>query len=143
MPSHKSATRAIQSLKLIHSDLCGFIDSASFGGALYFILFIDNYTRYTYIYPLKRKIFRSILKRFQEYKTEVEKQLNKSIKHLRTDEGGEYEKWMGSHLKESDIIHETTIPYSPEQNGVSEQAKRTILKRVKTIISEGKLNKRL
>jgi len=69
--------------------------------------------------------------------------LNKSIKCLRTDEGREYEKWMGSHLKESDIIHETTVPYSSEQNGVSEQAKRTILKRVKTIISEGKLNKRL
>ena len=119
-PSHKSATRTTQPLELIHSDLCGPIDSASFGGALHFILFIDDYTKYTYIYPLKRKTSSSVLERFQEYKAEVEKQLNKSIKRLRTDGGGEYEKWMSSHLKGSGIIYETTAPYSPEQNGVSE-----------------------
>ena len=91
-PSHKSATRVTQPLELIHSNLCGPINPASFGGALYFILFIDDYTRYTYIYPLKRKTSSSVLERFQEYKAEVEKQLNKSIKRLRTDGGGEYEK---------------------------------------------------
>ena len=86
---------------------------------LYCILFIDDYTRYIYIYSLKRKTFSSVLERFQEYKAEAEKQLNKSIKRLKTDEGGEYKKWMGSHLKGSGIIHETTALYSSEQTDVS------------------------
>jgi hypothetical protein len=142
-PSHQPATRAVQPLELIHSDLCGPIDPTSFGGAMYFILFIDDGTRYTYIYLLKRKTSNSVLERFQEYKAEVEKQLGRNIKRLRTDGGGEYENWMGNYLKGSGIIHETTAPYSPDQNGVAERANRTILERVKSIISEGKLDKQL
>jgi len=141
--SHKPATRATQPLELIHSDLCGPIDPTSFGGAMYFILFIDDCTRYTYIYPLKRKTSSSVLEKFQEYKAEVEKQLDRNIKRLRTDGGGEYENWMGNYLKETGIIHETTAPYSPDQNGVAERANRTILERVKSVISEGKLDKQL
>jgi hypothetical protein len=62
---------------------------------------------------------------------------------LRTDSGGEYEKWMGAHLKGSGIIHEMTAPYSPDQNGVAERANRTIMERVKAIIAEAKLDKKL
>ena len=73
----------------------------------------------------------------------MEKQSSRLIKRLRIDGGGEYEKWMGIHLKGSGIIHETTAPYSPDQNGVAERANRTIMERVKAIIAEFKLNKRL
>jgi transposase InsO family protein len=97
----------------------------------------------TYIYPLKKKSSASVLERFKEYKPEVEKQMGKLIKRLRIDGGGEYEKWMGKHLKGSGIIHETTAPYSPDQNGVAERANRTIMERVKAIIAEAQLDKRL
>jgi hypothetical protein len=97
----------------------------------------------THIYPLRKKSSGDVLERFKEYKPEVEKQTGKSIKRLRTDGGGEYEKWMGGHLKGSGIIHETTAPYSPDQNGVAERANRTIMERVKAIIAEAKLDKRL
>ena len=50
---------------------------------------------------------------------------------------------MKDHLKGSGIIHETTAPYSPDQNGVAERANRTIIERVKAIITEFKLDKRL
>ena len=95
----------------------------------------------THIYPLKRKTSAAILAKFKEYRPEVEKQLGKQIKRLRTDGGGEYEKWMEAHLKGSGIIHETTVPYSPDQNGVAERANRTIMERVKAIIAEFKLDK--
>ena len=97
----------------------------------------------SHIYPLKRKTSAEVLEKFGEYRPEVEKQTGKSIKRLRTDGGGEYEKWMGAHLKGSGIIHETTAPYSPDQNGVAERANRTIMERVKAIIAEAKLDKRL
>src|ERR1700724_2376985 len=50
---------------------------------------------------------------------------------------------MGAHLKGSGIIHETTAPYSPDQNGVAERGNRTIMERVRAIIAEAKLDKRL
>ena len=142
-PSHKPATRATEALGLIHSDLCGLIEPTTYGGTNYYVLFIDDLTRMTHIYPLKGKSSEEVLKRFKDYRAEVENQQGKTIKRLRTDGGGEYEKWMKEYLKNAGIIHETTAPYSPEQNGVAERANRTIMERVKAIIAEAKLDKRL
>lgn len=50
---------------------------------------------------------------------------------------------MGVHLKGTGIIHETTAPYSPDQNSVAECANRTLVERVKSTIAEFKLDKRL
>jgi hypothetical protein len=50
---------------------------------------------------------------------------------------------MTVHLKESDIIHETTTLYSSDQNEVAEHLNQTIIKQIKTIITEFKLNKKL
>src|SRR5205814_1311174 len=123
-PSHKPATRASEPLELVHSDLCGPIDPTTYGGTNYYVLLTDDFTRMTHIYPLKRKTSAEVLEKFREYRPEVEKQTGKFIKRLRTDGGGEYEKWMKDHLKGSGIIHETTAPYSPDQNGVAERANR-------------------
>ena len=60
-PSHKLATRAKEALELIHSDLCGPIEPTTFGGAKYFVLFINDYTRMTHIYGLKGKSSRDML----------------------------------------------------------------------------------
>ena len=84
-----------------------------------------------------------MLKKFKEYRSKVEKQIGKSIKRLRTDEGREYEKWMRAHLKGSGIIHETTASYNPNQNEITERTNRMIMERVKAIIAEAKLDKRL
>ena len=142
-PSHTPAKREKEPLDLIHSDLCGPIDPMSVGGANYFGLFIDDATRMTCIVPLKTKESRELLERFSEYQAQVEKQLGRKIKRIRTDGGGEYLKHFERHLKAHGIIHETTAPYSAEQNGVSERANRTILERTKAILAETKLPKEL
>jgi hypothetical protein len=49
----ESATCATEVLALVHTDLCSPMKTPSFGGAVYFLFFIDDYTRYTHIYFLK------------------------------------------------------------------------------------------
>ena len=58
------------------------------GGFEYFITFIDDYSRYGYIYLMHRKS--EAFEKFKEYKAETEKRLNKCLKKLRSDRGGEY-----------------------------------------------------
>src|SRR5579859_1028559 len=53
---------------------CGPIDPMTYGGTKYYALFIDDFTRMTYIYPLKKKSSASVLAKFKEFKAEVETQ---------------------------------------------------------------------
>ena len=58
------------------------------GGYEYYVTFIDDYLRYGYVYLMQRKS--EIFDKFKEFRAEVENQLGKTIKTLRSDRGGEY-----------------------------------------------------
>ena len=58
------------------------------GGYEYFMTFIDNYSRYGYIYLMRHKY--EAFEKFKEFKAEVENYHGKSIKSLRFDHGGEF-----------------------------------------------------
>ena len=58
------------------------------GGYEYFIIFINDYLRYGYVYLIQHKS--DTFEKFKEYRAEVENQLGKIIKTLRSDRGGEY-----------------------------------------------------
>jgi Integrase core domain len=122
-PCHQPSTRATVPLDLIHSDLCGPIEPTTVGGTNYYLLFTDDYTRMSHIYPLNGKASKEVLGRFKEYKAEVENQKDMKIKRLRTDGGGEYGKVMSQYLTDSGILHEVTALYSPDQNGVAERSR--------------------
>ncbi|KAD5317375.1 hypothetical protein E3N88_17321 [Mikania micrantha] len=85
---------------------------------------VTEYTRYCYVYLLKSKD--EAIDKFVLYKTEVENQLNKKIKVLRSDRGGEYVSPFADICAQSGIIHECTAPYSPQQNGLAERKNRTL-----------------
>ena len=74
--------------ELIHSDVCGKIDPISNGGAQYFLTFIDEYSKYCWVYLLKSKD--QVFEKFREWKTGVETQCDAKIRILRSDNGGEY-----------------------------------------------------
>jgi hypothetical protein len=80
--------RKIDLLELVHTDVCGPMQTRSFGGAYYFFLFIDNFKRYTWVYFLRRKSY--VFEYFKEFRNMVEKQTGKTIKILCSDQGGEY-----------------------------------------------------
>ena len=95
------------------------------GGKRFYITFIDDYSRYIRVYLLRNND--EARDAFIKYKNEVENQLSKKIKRLRTDRGREYESNpFNSFCEDHVIIHETTPPYSLESNEVAERKNRTL-----------------
>ena len=130
--------RAKEVLELVHSDLAEPMSTRSLGGSKYFLLFIDDFSRYTKVYALKSKA--EVISKFREYKALVENNLGKKIKRFRSDGGGEYTSYeFDQLLRDSGIIREKTAPYSPEQNGISERANRTIIGRAKAMLHQSGL----
>ncbi|RVX03485.1 Retrovirus-related Pol polyprotein from transposon TNT 1-94 [Vitis vinifera] len=84
--SKKGAKRSTDILEIIHSDIC--CPDMDAYGPKYFISFINDYSRYMYIYLLHNK--NEALGAFKVFKAEAEKQCGKQIKMVRTDRGGEY-----------------------------------------------------
>jgi hypothetical protein len=86
---HKVAEeRYLAPLELVHSDICEMNGVLTEGGKRYFMTLIDDATRFCYVYLLKMKD--EALNCFKIYKAKVETQLEKKIKRLRSDRGGEY-----------------------------------------------------
>ena len=106
-------------LDMIHTDICDLKFAPTKGGNKYFITFVDDSTKYCYVYLLKSKD--EALEKFVFYKAEVENQLNKKIKVIRSDRGGEYVTPIGDYCGQHGIRHEVTPPYSPQSNGVAER----------------------
>lgn len=127
-------------LELIHSDICGKISPSSIGGANYFLSFIDDATKYVWIYFLKSK--NECFETFKNWSILVEKQFQKSIRILRSDNGGEYvSNAFELFLKRSGIRHERTIPKTPQQNAVAERMNRTLVETVRCMLSDSMLSK--
>ena len=95
------------------------------GGARYFLTFIDDFSRFTFVYLIKEKS--EVIDKFKDFLHFVKNQYGKSIKVLRSDNGGEYvSNEFSNLLRNNGIKHETTIPYTPEQNGVAERKNRSL-----------------
>ena len=75
-------------LDLIHSDICGPMSMRALSGAEYFVTFIDDHSRKTWIYFLETKD--EVFIRFKEFQALLENLTWKWIKVLRSDNGGEY-----------------------------------------------------
>nr|AAR87214.1 retrotransposon protein, putative, Ty1-copia sub-class [Oryza sativa Japonica Group] len=138
---HKAAEeRNLAPLELLHSDLCEMNGVLTKGGKRYFMTLIDDATRFCYVYLLKTKD--EALDYFKIYKAEVENQLDRKIKRLRSDRGGEFfSNEFDLFCEEHGIIHERTPPYSPESNGIAERKNRTLTDLVNAMLDTAGLPK--
>lgn len=133
-----SGHRAKNVLDLIHSDLCGPMQNKSVGGASYFLTFIDDFSRKSFVYFLKTKD--EVIRVFGEFKAAVENETGRHIKVLRTDNGGEYvSSEFHKLLKAAGIRHQLTVPRTPEQNGVAERLNRTLVEKGRTMLIDANL----
>ena len=131
----------ISSFGIVHSDVCGRLEAKSLSGTEYVVTFIDDKSRYVWIYILKNKS--EVFKKILGWKSRVEKSTGEKIKTLRSDNGGEYtSKEFEDYLKKYGIRYERTVPKTPEQNGVAERMDRTLVETVRTMLSDSKLPKK-
>jgi hypothetical protein len=129
-PSSDSRSKGI--LDLVHSDVCRPMSSASLTRCEYFVTFIDDFSRRTWIYFMRTKD--EVFSRFQEFKALVENATGRKIKVLRSGNGGEY---TGKAFKEKEL----TVAYNPQQNGVTEQKNRAIVGATRAMLYDQDLPK--
>ena len=128
--------RATQPLALIHSDICGPIQTgADDNSKRYILTFIDDYSRFTWIAITSDKTGTTALNQFIRYKIWAERYTGFSIKTLRTDGGGEYiNDQFSTYLSIVGIERQVTTARTPQQNGVAERANRTIMEAARSML---------
>jgi len=139
------AYKATNILELIHTDICGPFHTPSWNGQQYFISFIDDYSKYAYLFLIHEKT--QSMDMFKAFKVEVENQLNKRIKSVRSDRGGEYHGRYDSSgeqrpepfprcLEECGIILQYTMPGSPSMNSVAKRQNKNLKDMVRSNLPE-------
>lgn len=110
-PFARSYTRSKEVLDLIHLDVCGPMVVKYLGGHQYYVTFINDFSRKTWLYLLKNK--HEVFKKFQEFKIEVKNLTERKIKTLRSDNRGEYtSKELIALCKKASIKRELIVPYN-------------------------------
>lgn len=144
-------------LELVHSDLNGPLDVPSLGGSKYFVTFVDDFSKWTVVYMIRRKS--ETFHCFKKYHSYAQlhtgnsvslvnviyrsKKTQAQLKALRTDNGGEYiSNEFKEYLSSHGISHQLTVAYTPQQNGVAERMNRTVMDLVRSMIHTAGIDKK-
>ena len=138
LPFPTSESDSKQLLELVHMDLCGPMPKISLGGSKYLATFLDDYSKYSVVVPIRQK---SDMPRIAtETFIMLENQTGKKLRAVRTDNGKEYVNQQLEHyFKSKGVIPQTTNPYTPEQNGAAERLNRTLMEKVRAMLITTKL----
>lgn len=139
-PFPESNSKSKEILEIIHTDVCT-MDTPTPSGHKYFVTFIDDFSKYTEIYLMKRKS--DTFDKFKKYILGVQTQFNKKVKTVRSDNGGEYiNESFKTFCAERGIACQYTVAYSPQQNGVAERKNRYLTEMVRCMLIDAKLGKK-
>ena len=99
---------------------------SSLGGSHYYVTFIDDGTRKTWVYCIRQKY--DVFDTFKKWKALVENEIGKRLKCLKYDNGGEYcNNEFDDYYSYHRIRREKTVLGTPQENGVSERVNMTIM----------------
>ena len=116
------------------------MSSASLIGFEYYIIFIYDYSRNTWIYFLRSKKSKEVFKRFQDFKAFMENQAGRRILVLKSDNGGEYtSKQFYEYCRQEGIQRQLRVPYTPQQNGVAERKNHAIVGATRAMLHDQSL----
>jgi transposase InsO family protein len=131
----KALRRSPEPLQLLHGDLCGPITPATPSGNRYFLLLVDDYSRYMWIALLPSKdVAAAAIKNIQ---AAAERKSGKKLLALRTDRGGEFAAAdFNDYCAHLGVRRELTAPYTPQQNGVVERRNQTVVGTARSMMKD-------
>lgn len=128
-------------MDLIHTDLCGPMQTMTPSRKRYVLTFIDDHTKFSVVYLLQNKS--DVFSKLKQYIQLVQTMFNRRPKIIRSDRGGEYTgNQVMKYLNDNGIQIQYTTAYSPQQNGVAERKNRTLIEMARCMIIESKLDNR-
>ena len=123
LPYIRSSSFSTVPLELVYSDVWGPAPT-SVGNFSYYVSFIDDFSKFSWIYLLKKKS--EVFQVFQNFQNLVERKFDRKILTMQTDWGGEYEK-LNPFFTRIGISHHVSCPYAHQQNGSAERKHRHIV----------------
>ena len=124
-PFPKQGRRVTQALERIHMDVCGPFPTPTIHGHLYFMVIVDDWSRYVWACLLKTK--GEAVSAVRSWLNMVDTKYRKKVEEIRSDNGGEFlNNELKGELLARGISHQRTVPFTPQQNGVAERANRTL-----------------
>ncbi|CAA7037263.1 unnamed protein product [Microthlaspi erraticum] len=133
---HESSNKAIGVFDLIHCDVWGAYRTLSTSGSAYFLTIVDDCSRAVWVYLLQEK--REVAENLKNFFKMVERQFNKKVRVVRSDNGGEF-MCMKPYFAEEGILHQTSCVYTPQQNGCVERKHRHILNVSRSLMFQASL----
>ncbi|KAM2558058.1 hypothetical protein TB2_015106 [Malus domestica] len=133
LPFQESLCTTSRSLELVHADVWGPALVCSISGYRFYVIFVDDFTKYTWLYPLKHKS--EVFHIFVQFQALVENLSGYKIGTLRSDSGGEFTSSnLKHHLSFHGIQQQFSCPYTPQQNGCAERKHRHIVETARTLL---------
>ena len=125
--------KSTELLHRLYTDICGPFPE-SMEGNKYFLIAVDEASRYSALVPMQRKS--ETARNLQLVISAWERRTDRSVKHVRCDQGKEFlSNDLLSKFERRGIKMETTATYSPESNGMAERCNRTILDKVRAMMA--------
>ena len=132
-PYHIQPYKSSHPFSLIYSDVWGPSRIKNINGTQWFVLFVDDHIRLTWLFPMKEKSEIGII--FQRFNTMIQTQFQTKIQVLKTDYTKEYfGSIMREYLSKQGIIHQSSCVDTPQQNGVAEHKNRHILEVARSLM---------
>ncbi|RZM22724.1 MAG: transposase, partial [Pedobacter sp.] len=100
------------------------------------VLFVDDFTKYTWIFPLKLKS--ETMSVFLKFNAFVDRHFSTKIQTLHTDWGGEF-RGLGAHLETLGIRHIRSCPYIHQQNGCAERKHQHVVETGLSLLAQSTL----
>jgi hypothetical protein len=122
-------------MDLVFSDVWGPAPS-SIGRYSYYVSFIDDHSKFTWLYLLRHKS--EVFSIFHEFQNLIERQFGRKIQAIQTDWGGEYQA-LHSFFKRVGITHQVSCPHAHQQNGSAERKHRHIVEMALTLLAHASM----
>ncbi|KAJ0579128.1 putative RNA-directed DNA polymerase [Helianthus annuus] len=131
-----STFRSNNILDLVYCDVWGPSPSLSIDGYRYYLLCVDHYSRYMWLFPLNQKS--DVYSQFTNFVCMAERQFNTKLKNVQSDWGGEFRN-LTSFFTSLGIVHRRSCPHTSEQNGTVERRHRHVVETGPALLAQAHL----